>query len=361
MTLEEVLLLIERARLGDREAFGELVLQFQPAVYAVALARLRDVNEAVELTQEVFIHAMTKLEQLRDPHCFVGWLRQITVRMALNRVTRRAPLQGAEPEVLQNAPDRLEGPLDGIIRAENRHAVWIGLENLKETDRVTLVAFYIQGRSLKQMAREFATPIGTIKRRLHVARGRLRKQLERAEAKRGRARSAAPWRASDSPMSTGRIFRPVGFLVTPFSFICCEPPASRLTSRKGLRPADCEPHPPTVLLGEAAADAVSTLLEGNYSMHTSSTRICSLPVALIVGIIFFIAHVGPTAAADETGTSSLQGLLKERLTTLRELARQMTVMYQDGAVPLEPAPGDPSFSACRTGYVRFGQGTDRRA
>src|SRR5438132_1124741 len=120
MTLNEIVLLIERARAGDRQAFGELVLRFQPAVYAVALARLRDVNEAVELTQEVFIHAMTKLEQLRDPHCFVGWLRQITVRMAINRVTRKGPLQAAEQEVLQSAPDREAGPLDGIIRALNR-------------------------------------------------------------------------------------------------------------------------------------------------------------------------------------------------------------------------------------------------
>jgi RNA polymerase sigma-70 factor (ECF subfamily) len=186
MTLNEIVLLIERARAGDRQAFGELVLRFQPAVYAVALARLRDVNEAVELTQEVFIHAMTKLAQLRDPLCFVGWLRQITVRMAINRFTRKAGPRGAEPEVLQNAPDREGGPLDLIIRAENRARVWKGLDRLKEQDRATLVAFYIQGRSLKQMAREFATPIGTIKRRLHVARSRLRKQLERAEARRER-------------------------------------------------------------------------------------------------------------------------------------------------------------------------------
>jgi RNA polymerase sigma-70 factor (ECF subfamily) len=186
MTVNDIVLLIERARAGDRPAFGELVLRFQPAVYAVALARLRDVNEAVELTQEVFIHAMTKLEQLRDPLCFVGWLRQITVRMAINRATRKSPVQGTEQEILQNAPDREGGPLELIIRAENRSAVWKGLGRLKEIDRATLVAFYIQGRSLKQMAREFATPVGTIKRRLHVARIRLRKHLERAEARRGR-------------------------------------------------------------------------------------------------------------------------------------------------------------------------------
>ena len=56
-------------------------------------------------------------------------------------------------------------------------------------DRATLMAFYIRGRSLKQMSREFETPVGTIKRRLHVARNRLRQQLEKArEAGAKRAR-----------------------------------------------------------------------------------------------------------------------------------------------------------------------------
>jgi RNA polymerase sigma-70 factor (ECF subfamily) len=186
MSWNEIVVLIERARGGDRAAFGELVERFQPAVYAVALARLRDVHEAVELTQEVFIHAMTKLPQLRDPHCFVGWLRQITVRMAINRVTRKAPVQGAEPEVLQNAPARADGPLEEMIRAEARAEIWDGLEQLKDVDRATLVAFYIRGRSLVQMSREFETPVGTIKRRLHVARNRLKKALENQAGRRPR-------------------------------------------------------------------------------------------------------------------------------------------------------------------------------
>ncbi|MBI3409355.1 MAG: sigma-70 family RNA polymerase sigma factor [Planctomycetes bacterium] len=184
MTWDEIILLIVRAQTGDRIAFGDLVERFQPAVYAVALARLRDHNEAVELTQEVFIHAMTKLAQLRDPHCFIGWLRQITVRMAINRVTRRAPWRGADPEFIQSAPDLGSGPLDEMIRAENRAAIRTGLDRLKPLDRQTLEAFYLRGRSLKQMSREFETPIGTIKRRLHVARHRLKRQLERTAQKR---------------------------------------------------------------------------------------------------------------------------------------------------------------------------------
>ena len=182
MSAIEITELVERARAGDRGAYGELVERFQPTVYAVALARMRNPTEAQELTQEVFLHGMKKLAQLRDVQCFAGWLRQITVRMAINRLARMGPVRRAEPEVLENAPAASSNPLDEMIRAEQRAELLSGLNRLKAVDRATLEAFYIRGRSLKQMSREFETPVGTIKRRLHVARKRLRRQLERSPA-----------------------------------------------------------------------------------------------------------------------------------------------------------------------------------
>jgi RNA polymerase sigma-70 factor (ECF subfamily) len=182
MSWDEIVILVDRARQGDRVAYGQLVERFQPGIYALALARLRNPAEAQELVQEVFIHGMTKLPQLRDARCFAGWLRQITVRMAINRQTRHGPLLGADSEVLQNAPGAEVTPLEEMVKAEQRDAVWAALERLKTIDRETLVAFYIRGHSLKRMSRDFETPVGTIKRRLHVARNRLREQLEGAEA-----------------------------------------------------------------------------------------------------------------------------------------------------------------------------------
>src|SRR5262245_41576591 len=179
MSAIEVELLVSRAQLGDGRAYGELVERFQTTVYGVALARLRNAAEAQELTQEVFVHGLRKLPQLRDPRCFAAWLLRMTVRMALNRLSRRRPLYSAEPEVLENAPAATNGPLDEMLRAERRAEVWAGLGRLKPDDRDALVAFYIHGRSLKQISREFEAPVGTIKRRLHVARKRLRRQLER--------------------------------------------------------------------------------------------------------------------------------------------------------------------------------------
>ena len=191
MTANEITELVQKAQVGDRQAYGELVERFQPTVYAVALARLRNPTEAQELAQEVFLHGMKKLSQLRDAQCFAGWLRQITVRMAINRLTRRGPLQKVDPEVLENAEATGSTPLEQMVKAEQAAALYRGLERLKPVDRATLMAFYIRGRSLKQMSREFETPIGTIKRRLHVARNRLKKAMERGVAAKMRRRREA--------------------------------------------------------------------------------------------------------------------------------------------------------------------------
>jgi RNA polymerase sigma-70 factor (ECF subfamily) len=178
MSWTEITILVERAQMGDKLAYGELVKRFQASVYAMALTRVHDPLEAEELAQEVFVHGMKKLPQLRDPRCFAGWLRKITVRMAINRLTRRGPFTGAEPEVLDNVHARTAAPVDEVELSEAKAELHEGLTRLKDLDRETLEAFYLRGRSLKQMSREFEAPVGTIKRRLHVARQRLKDVLE---------------------------------------------------------------------------------------------------------------------------------------------------------------------------------------
>ena len=178
MSWTEITVLVERAQQGDKLAYGELVKRFQGSVYAMALTRVHNPLEAEELAQEVFVHGMKKIAQLRDPRCFGGWLRQITARMAINRLTRRGLVSGTEPEVLDNVQARTQSPVEQIELGEAKAELHAGLHRLKELDRLTLEAFYLHGRSLKQMSREFETPVGTIKRRLHVARQRLKDVLE---------------------------------------------------------------------------------------------------------------------------------------------------------------------------------------
>lgn len=170
--------LVERAQAGDRDAFGQLVEQFQGTVYAVCLKRLGNPSEAAELTQDVFLHVLRRVHQLREPERFAGWLRQVAVRMAINRATRKLAPPSVEDEVLEGAGPAKAGPLDDLIARERAERLWDGLARLKALDRETLVAFYIQGQSLVEMAERLDTPVGTIKRRLHTARLRLKAELE---------------------------------------------------------------------------------------------------------------------------------------------------------------------------------------
>jgi len=170
--------LVIAAQTGDREAFGELYQRFQGHVLAVAIGRLGDYAEAQELAQDVFVQALQKISQLREPECFGSWLRSITHRMAINRAVRRRPDYSAEPEALATTCVEDQTPLTAALADERKSQVRAGLARLRELDRATLVAFYVEGQSLIEMSNAFGAPLGTIKRRLHVARKRLAKEVE---------------------------------------------------------------------------------------------------------------------------------------------------------------------------------------
>ena len=177
MDTEEFLPLVLRAQDGDREAFGQLAQMFESTVFALALRRLRNAAEAAELTQDVLIQALRKLPQLREPERFPGWLRRITVRLAINRAVRRPLASTQDPALFGSIDAERQSPLDEVLTDEQSAQLWGGLKRLRELDRSTLVAFYFDGQSLIEMSDRFQSPVGTIKRRLHTARIRLREEL----------------------------------------------------------------------------------------------------------------------------------------------------------------------------------------
>ncbi len=182
LTLATTPELVIAAQDGDNGAFGELVNRFERMVQAVCWQRLRNHAEAQEAAQEVFIKALQKLGQLKEPAAFAGWLKSIAVRQSINRSVRRPATLTVEPGLLEGADGRDEAPLATLLANERVDQLHEGLDRLASLDRSTLVAFYLQGQSLIEMSDEFCAPIGTIKRRLHVARKRLAKELECLQA-----------------------------------------------------------------------------------------------------------------------------------------------------------------------------------
>lgn len=177
MSDSELITLVRLAQGGDREAFGSLVAECEPMVYAVIFRRLRNTAEASEVTQDVFVRALRKLHQLREPERFVGWLKRIAIRLSINRAVRRPQEAMTEPEFFAGRSGVPNVPLDGVLRTERASQVRTGLDQLRRMDRETLLAFYFEGQSLKEMSDRFSSPIGTIKRRLHTARNRLKEAL----------------------------------------------------------------------------------------------------------------------------------------------------------------------------------------
>ena len=98
--------------------------------------------------------------------------------MAINRAVRRGNSVAVEPEMLEATLMEDDSPLDAALAVERRDEVRAGLQRLGDMDRDTLVAFYVDGQSLLEMADQFDAPLGTIKRRLHVARKRLAKEVD---------------------------------------------------------------------------------------------------------------------------------------------------------------------------------------
>ncbi len=176
---DELTQLVIDAQAGSREAFEQLFRQFQRVVYVTAFRRLGNDAEAQELCQDVFVQALRKLDQLHDPACFGGWIRSITTRMAINRAVRSRPMASLDTEGTAPAgDDGVQTPLAHVLAEEQREQLHVGLNRLSDMDRSTLTAFYFRGQSLIQMSDEFHSPVGTIKRRLHVARKRLAQELE---------------------------------------------------------------------------------------------------------------------------------------------------------------------------------------
>ncbi len=170
--------LVRAAQKGDRSAFGELFERYRDHIMSVSMRRLGNYGDAEELCQDVFIQALEKISQLRVPECFGGWLRQITHRMAINHIVRRAPVTTVEPDMLAATCLDTDTPLSVAMGRERDDCVRGGLSRLRDLDRETLEAFYLRHQSLREMSDDFDAPLGTIKRRLHVARKRLSAEVD---------------------------------------------------------------------------------------------------------------------------------------------------------------------------------------
>ena len=112
--------LVSQTLAGDRDAFGVLMHKYQEMVYAYAFQKVRNVADAQDITQEVFLQAYRHLYQLRHPHLFRSWLYTIMsneCKRWLARCHEKAPnevvLEEAADETSLIEPDHAV-PVEGL-------------------------------------------------------------------------------------------------------------------------------------------------------------------------------------------------------------------------------------------------------
>jgi RNA polymerase sigma-70 factor (ECF subfamily) len=165
--------LVILAQSGDKNAFGELFELFTPTVTALARRVLGRSPEVEDIVQEVFLRVVEKIGQLRDAERFAGWLRQMTLNMARSNARKDRGFTASEDDLLGQTASDAPTVLSELMGAEDRALMMEALQRLKPLDREVLVAFYMEGKPILEIAGELNAPLGTIKRRLHTARKRL--------------------------------------------------------------------------------------------------------------------------------------------------------------------------------------------
>ncbi len=172
--------LVKQTLEGDQQAFALLVEKYQEQIHALAWQKIGDFHTAEEITQDAFIAAYQKLNSLKHPHRFSGWLYVITTNICNMWHRKKKP----QPESLdQTDPMELEELYYTEYKTQEREEdrkenqrslVKKLLSRLKESDRTVVTLHYLAGLSCEEIGEFLGVSTNTVKSRLHRARNRLR-------------------------------------------------------------------------------------------------------------------------------------------------------------------------------------------
>jgi RNA polymerase sigma-70 factor, ECF subfamily len=168
--------LVRRTLAGDSSAFGELVETHSAVVHRVA-ARVVGPDEADDVAQDAFLRAFHRLDRFRGESPFRAWLLRIVHNTALNAISRkRAEPVGGGEEVQEHdfdvdPADRV--PARRLEELERRRRLEAKLTELRSEHRVVLVLRDVEGMAYEEIADVTESPLGSVKGRLHRARGEM--------------------------------------------------------------------------------------------------------------------------------------------------------------------------------------------
>jgi RNA polymerase sigma-70 factor (ECF subfamily) len=175
--------LLRRARNGDLEAFDLVAADRIADAYRLAAAIVGSESAAADATQNALIAAWRELPRLRDLDRFDAWFHRILVNECRMQVRHQSRLR--EVELEGSGPDTAisHGAGDGstLELVELLDLLDGAFDRLQPDDRAMVVLHHLEGRPLAEIAAILHLPVGTVKWRLHEARGVLQQALEADE------------------------------------------------------------------------------------------------------------------------------------------------------------------------------------
>ena len=159
--------LIRKACRGDVDAYNLLISRWEKRVFNYLLRIINDREDALDLSQEVFLKAYQNLRKLDDPARFPGWLFRIAHNEAFSLLRKNRP----ETEELGPEHASPAFPIELSIAVAN------ALQRLSSEQREAIVLKIYQGFKFDEMAEILSCPVSTVKSRVYTALDLLKTEL----------------------------------------------------------------------------------------------------------------------------------------------------------------------------------------
>ena len=180
---------VRLAAAGDLNAFEDIYRTYHRRVYSRCLRMTRNVSEAEDLTQDVFVQLFRKLKTFRGESSFSTWLHRMTVNAVLMHF--RKPVVKSE-QTTYDSDDQYETlsgrQMAGTFSVVDRISLDEALAKLAPGYRAVFILHDVEGYEHSQIGEILGCSVGTSKSQLHKARLRLRTLLRKRVPKRLHAR-----------------------------------------------------------------------------------------------------------------------------------------------------------------------------
>jgi RNA polymerase sigma-70 factor, ECF subfamily len=168
-----------RCRLGEPEAFAELVRELERPLFYYAAKLLANEDAAFDVLQEVWLTAFRAIRRLENPRTVRSWLYRITHDRAIDRIRHDQSRGRAERTRAESMPEELDEEVSFDV--EDAQAMHRALDRIELKHREVLVLHFLDDLSIAEIAETIGEPAGTVKSRIHYAKRALKEALQNHE------------------------------------------------------------------------------------------------------------------------------------------------------------------------------------